>query len=194
MTSIKRGLFQLTVCIILGPGLPLNSVADMLKIIGSVTGVESQVSGNSVVILDFEIPEGRSGIGLEVVTADIEWPHSEISAGQTVRFQVLVPAEDLRSLAGRGSREAAIENALNEEPAIKSVHFPQDFRRGGSGSLSINVRPVIAAVLGSGGSRLQLIVTTQDMSPRDLAGASAAPLLTVRYGFLGQLKESLGHH
>ncbi len=179
--------------VFLGCGMAATSNADVLRVQGIVTQVADRVVGAAVTILDFEIPGLRQGDGLEIVSATISWDHAGLSGHKTVRYQIFESTgQDSRNLHPL-SMQSTLEAALAGEPSSTGVFYPQDYRRTGKGQLSFDVLAQVRTLVAVHGNHAQVIVATDDMSPGDLgSGAASAPTLVIRYGFLGEMKSTLG--
>lgn len=170
-----------------------TSNADVLRVPGVITVVADRVEGSAVTILDFDLPRLRQGEGCEIVSATISWDHAGLTQYKTVRYRVFDSIAQVSGSLPTLSLRTALETALVGEPSSTGVFFPQDFRRVGKGHLSFDVLAQVRRVIDLSGNHLQVLVATDDMSPEGLgAGASSVPTLVIRYGFLGEMKSTLG--
>ncbi len=194
MKLLKRTNLQVVaLVVVLGSAMVSTSNADVLRVSGVITEVADRVGGAAVTILDFEIPGLRQGEGLEIVSATVSWDHAGLSGHKTVRYQVFdSPGQDLRNLRPL-SMGPLLETALAGEPASTGSFYPQDYRRLGKGHLSFDVLSQVRELAEVHGNHVQVIVATDDMSPGDLgSGSLSVPTLVIRYGFLGEMKATLG--
>lgn len=179
----------LTTASVLVAGAWNPAMADVVRVPGTLTSVPNRIDGQAVGVLQFELPALRQGTGLQVQSAVIDWDHAAVTRSSTVRYETF----DARILGGQVTpNEAQLREVLAGEPLALGVFYPQDYARLGKGHLRIDVRDRMREMVSQGEKSLQLVVTTGDMTPTDLASAAGdGPILVVRYGFLGPLKSAL---
>lgn len=167
--------------------LPAGARGDVLRVEGTVSTFSERIEGQSVSVLNFEIPTLRAGSGLVVVAATVDWEHGGIASYQRVRLE----ARDASQIAARGplgplSTSVASE-VLSTPPTEQLIWHPRDFRRLGKCLLRFDMTASVTELLDSSESSFQLYIASEGLNPEALGTSARAPILTIRYGFMGEL-------
>jgi hypothetical protein len=167
---------------------PARALADVVKVNATVTPVQDRVAESAVVILNFSIPVLREGTGRTIQSAVVEWTHAEIPEDDVVRYRAYASTEALQQ--GDAPGRTTLQDVLEEVPIEQATAYPQDYGRLGHGRFRFVVTEQVEAALERQPQHLQIVIATQDMTPQDLSSGEAIPVLTVRYGFLGEAAAS----
>lgn len=191
---MKTSLWSVSAALLmtLALDLPATAWGDVLKVEGAVSTFNERIEVQSVSVLSFEIPALRAGSGLVIVAATLDWEHGGIAESQRVHIE----AREARQGLARGSlaplSESLAREVLAAPPTEELIWHPRDFRRLGKCMLRFDLTSTVRELLEASGNSFQVYIASEQLSPEALGASANAPVLTIRYGFMGELPGGQG--
>jgi hypothetical protein len=174
----KIATMGLTTCLVLVlSGKCLADVAELVPI--SAVVLPSDGSGNTRVLLKFDLSSLRKGPNRQVDSASLNWQLSQIPGARHSQYSAYEVVSDwsLSSISGGGL-------PLTREAAVAEWEFDsKDYERNGGGLVRLDLLPLVKAWMTGSKANFGILMSTPDVPMGSMSNEVSKARLTILYGF-----------